>query len=318
VRNPALGGVFMMKEKKFMKHLSIIVAGLVVMSIGFFPWAAYASPDVSTIEVFGEIEVMEASYGGYLLSQNETAEQASPAEDEDATEATDATEEEDMDFLDEDMDFSDEEGGSEMLTVADFRPIYWWNKGMFHFNDKFYWWIARPAARGYGWLVPEVVRRGVNNFFFNLSFPIRFVNCILQGKGNDVGMEAGRFIVNTTVGVLGFRNAAKNYPELNPPVEDTGQTLGKWGIGNGFYIIWPFLGPSTLRDTVGLVGDYFLYPITWWANRPKWWWAITVYDKFNEFSLNVDQYKSLTEGAIDPYVSIRDAYIQHRHKKVNE
>jgi phospholipid-binding lipoprotein MlaA len=302
-----------------MKQVSVIVAALVVVSIGLVPWSAHAAPTVSMALVPDGTPVLETAPGVYILAQNESASPEQTALPEEATEGEEMDSPgEEADFQDDDMDFAEEESGGEAVSVADFRPIYWWNQGMFHFNDKFYWWVARPAARGYGWLVPEVARRGVNNFFFNLAFPIRFINCILQGKGNDVGMEFGRFIVNTTVGVLGFRDAAKNYPELNPPVEDTGQTLGKWGIGNGFYIVWPFLGPSTLRDTVGLVGDYFMYPVTWWANKPKWWWGITIYDHFNKFSLEVDQYKSLTEGAIDPYVSIRDAYIQYRHKQVNE
>ena len=278
-----------------MKQLSRILPMLVVLLIVFAPWPAHAYGAWADRSPSGGCDI-EASAPPYLLAEEEKV-----------------TEEE---SFDEDMDFLDEEEEGEMLEVAD--PLYHFNKAMYHFNDKLYFWVAKPLARGYGWIVPEVVRRGISNFFFNIRFPIRLVNSILQGKGNDVGMEVGRFVVNTTVGVLGFRNAAKDYPELNPPIEDTGQTFGRWGIGNGFYIVWPFLGPSTLRDSVGLVGDYFLHPTTYVIDDSRTRFAVSVYEKFNDLSLTIGDYESLIEGAIDPYLSIRDAYIQYRHKLVQE
>lgn len=271
-----------------MKPLLVAVAMWVVMFVGLGDGTAYAS---SNVLAAGSVEM-------------ETASRASPPGEEGTAE--EGLPDEEMPF------FGDEE---ESARVAD--PIYYWNKGMYHFNDKLYFWVIKPAAKGYNKVVPEVIRRGVRNFFYNLRFPIRVVNCLLQGKGNEVGMEFGRFVVNTTVGVLGFGNPAKNYPELNPPEEDTGQTFGKWGIGHGFYIVWPFLGPSSLRDSVGLVGDYFLHPVTY--VEPVWVSSgIKVYEAFNDISFKIGDYESLIEGAIDPYVSIRDAYVQHRRKLVNE
>lgn len=216
---------------------------------------------------------------------------------------------------DDDLDFLDEEDEEETVEVAD--PFYYWNKAMYHFNDKFYFWILKPVARGYKWAVPKPVRTGVRNFFYNLSFPIRFVSCILQAMGKAALGEVGRFVVNSTAGVLGFGNPAKKYPKLNPSEEDLGQTFGRWGFGNGFYIVWPLLGPSTLRDSVGFVGEIFLDPVRY-VDPTETSLAITAYDAVNETSFKIGDYESLKEAAIDPYVSIRDAYIQNRKKKVEE
>jgi phospholipid-binding lipoprotein MlaA len=214
--------------------------------------------------------------------------------------------------FDDDSAVVDEE---EVVEIAD--PIYYWNKGMYHFNDKFYFWLLKPVARGYRWAVPELVRTGVSNFFYNLRFPIRFVSCVFQARGSAAVGELGRFVVNTTAGIAGFRNVAKAHPKLNPSEEDLGQTFGRWGIGSGFYIVWPFLGPSTLRDSVGLVGDQFLDPVTYVDPREAAL-AIIAYDVVNKTSFRIGDYEALKEAAIDPYISIRDAYVQHRKKKVEE
>jgi len=166
-------------------------------------------------------------------------------------------------------------------------------------------------------VIPTPVRSGVKNFFYNLTAPIRMVSCILQGKGRAASAELTRFLINSTVGVLGFGNPAKRWPELNPSEEDLGQTLATYGIGNGFYIVWPILGPSTLRDSVGMVGDWFLNPVSYVEPTEAYLeiWAI---EKVNETSFRIGDYESLKEAAIDPYVAFRNAYIQYRKKKVEE
>ncbi len=216
---------------------------------------------------------------------------------------------------DEEFLMLDEELEEEIIEVAD--PVYYWNKAMYHFNDKFYFWVLKPAARGYKRAVPEVVRTGVRNFFHNLRFPIRFVGCLLQTKGSAAAGEFGRFVLNSTVGLLGFGNPAKKYPALNPSEEDVGQAFGRWGIGNGFYIVWPFLGPSTLRDSVGLVGDLFLDPV-FYVEPTAASIGINVYDNLNDASFRIGEYESLKEAAIDPYVAIRSGYIQYRNTKISE
>jgi len=218
-------------------------------------------------------------------------------------------------FDDDPTFLDDEEEEEEIVEIAD--PIYYWNKGMYHFNDKLYFWVLKPVARGYGRAVPEGARIGVKNFFYNLAFPIRFVNCLLQAKGRAAAGELGRFLLNTTAGMFGLGNPAKEHPALNPPDEDLGQSFGAWRIGNGFYVVWPFLGPATLRDSVGLVGDMFLNPV-FYVKPMEASIAITAGDTVNETSFRIGDYEALKDAAIDPYISIRDAYVQHRKKKVEE
>ena len=224
----------------------------------------------------------------------------------------------DSEFLDDSLDFLDEEDEEieDGIRIAD--PIEPWNKVMFQFNDKLYFWVLKPVARGYRAVVPYVVRNSVKNFFINLTFPARFVNSLLQAKGQNASDELGRFLFNSTVGVLGFWDAAgRFYPNLNPAPEDLGQTLGNYRIGHGFYIVWPILGPSTLRDSVGLVGDGFLNPVTY-VEPTTASLGITSYDRVNGLSFRIGDYEALKDAALDPYEAFRDAYIQYRYKKVAE
>jgi phospholipid-binding lipoprotein MlaA len=211
--------------------------------------------------------------------------------------------------------FFDDEVEEEAVQVAD--PLQPWNRAMFHFNDRLYFWALKPVARGYRAVVPTPVRSGVKNFFHNLTMPIRMVSAILQGKGRVASAELTRFLINSTVGVLGFGNPAKRWPELNPSEEDLGQTLGTYGIGNGFYIVWPILGPSTLRDSVGMVGDCFLKPVSY-VDPIEAYLGIRAYEIVNETSFRIGDFESLKDAAIDPYVALRNAYIQNRKKKVEE
>jgi len=202
----------------------------------------------------------------------------------------------------------------EIATIAD--PIEPFNRAMFYFNDKLYFWVLKPVAQGYNKVVPEAPRVGVNNFFSNLKFPIRFVSRLLQADFNGATTELGRFAVNTVWGVGGLLDPASS-KQLNIPKKeaDLGQTLGVYGLGQGFYIVWPILGPYSARDSIEIVGDYFLYPV----NYITPWYdclAVSVYEKVNDTSLRIGDYESLKEAAIDPYVALRDAYAQYRQKMV--
>lgn len=208
-----------------------------------------------------------------------------------------------------------EESEEEAPHIAD--PFYIWNKGWYYFNDKFYFWLLKPVSLVYSAIFPEIVRIGVSNFFYNIATPIRFVNSILQFKMKDAGNELVRLVVNSTLGVGGFGDFAKGQLDIKRKNEDLGQTFGTYGIGHGFYLVWPILGPSSLRDTIGLVGDGFLNPINY--IRPVTTSiAITSYDTVNHTSLHIGDYEDIIEAAVDPYVSIRDAYVQNRKKKVEE
>jgi phospholipid-binding lipoprotein MlaA len=221
----------------------------------------------------------------------------------------------DEEVTDGSLDVFDEEAEEEVVQVAD--PLSPWNRAMFHFNDKLYFWVLKPLTRGYSAVIPTPVRGGIKNFFHNLTMPIRMVSCILQGKGRAASAELTRFLINSTVGVLGFGNPAKRWSELDPKEEDLGQTLATYGIGDGFYIVWPIFGPSTLRDSVGMIGDWFLNPVSY-VHPTEAYMEIRAIDTLNKTSFRIGDYESLKEAAIDPYVAVRNAYIQHRKKKVEE
>lgn len=205
------------------------------------------------------------------------------------------------------------EGETEQLSEAEIipDPLEPWNRAVYSFNDRLYFWVMKPAARGYNKVVPEVARTSVNNFFRNLEMPIRFVNALLQARPKEAGIELVRFSLNSFVGVGGLFDVMKQNPNFQPQEIDTAQTLGKYGIGNGLYIVWPFLGPSTLRDTVGFAGDTFLTPITYVTPKQDSL-ELTGYDYFNKTSLHIGEYEDFKEAAIDPYIAIKDAYLQHR------
>jgi phospholipid-binding lipoprotein MlaA len=212
-------------------------------------------------------------------------------------------------------DYVEEGGDQEKGRIAD--PLEPFNRAVYHFNDKLYFWVLKPVAQGYKAIVPEFARIGVNNFFTNIAFPIRFVNCLLQANFNGAGRELGRFMLNTTAGIGGLFDPA-SHPDVNiaKQDEDFGQTLGVYGLGQGVYINWPILGPSSPRDTLGLVGDYFLHPFFYYDGPWLISWELRGYEKVNDTSLRIGDYEALKGAAIDPYVAIRDAYVQYRWKKV--
>jgi phospholipid-binding lipoprotein MlaA len=212
------------------------------------------------------------------------------------------------------LDYVEEEKTPEKAGIAD--PLEPFNRAMFHFNDKLYFWVLKPVAQGYGKVVPEVARVGVRNFFSNIASPIRIVNCVLQARFVGAVKELGRFAVNTIWGIGGLMDlASDNAVNLPKQDADFGQTLGVYGLGQGFYINWPIFGPSSPRDTVGLIGDSFLYPFIYLVETDVLI-GIKAYETVNSTSLSIGDYESLKDAAVDPYVAIRDAYVQYRLKKI--
>lgn len=212
-------------------------------------------------------------------------------------------EEEYLDYLDEEED-----------QISDpLEPI---NRVFFTFNDKLYFWLLKPVAKGFSVAVPEGIRISVRNFFDNVATPIRLVNSLLQFKFKPAGNELLRFGVNTSIGLLGFFDVAKDQMGIKMKDEDFGQTLGTWGLGQGFYITWPILGPSSLRDSVGYAGDYFLDPINYIDTEIDRY-AIKIGDKVNRTSLVIGDYEEIKKDAMDPYSAIRDIYHQYRKSKVD-
>jgi phospholipid-binding lipoprotein MlaA len=215
----------------------------------------------------------------------------------------------------------DEEFDDEVVDIND--PFYAINYTFYNINDILYVVIMKPAAQTYNFFIPLEFRTVISNFFYNLRFPIRFVNCVLQFKGTKAAQEVGGFLLNTTVGLAGLGEVASHW-DLKPSPEDLGQTLAYWGAGNGFYIMYPILGPSSLRDSARFIDSYFLDPVGWlqYNKFGGYSWrttlAITAYDKFNELSLQYEDIDALKEAALDPYVGIRDAYVEHRNKLITE
>ncbi|MBF0317755.1 MAG: VacJ family lipoprotein [Nitrospirae bacterium] len=200
-------------------------------------------------------------------------------------------------------------------TVAD--PFEVTNRIMFDFNDRFYFWVLKPLGGAYNALIDEPERSVISNFFHNLLMPIRFVNSLLQLKLEDAGTELARFGINTTLGVFGLGDVAAGNFNLEANRKDTGQTLGSYGLGHGFYIVWPFLGPMSLRDSFGYAGDQALSPISY-VGSLEGSLSLNMYRYFNKTSLQIGEYEDFKSSAVDPYIAMRDAYIQYRNNLVRQ
>lgn len=205
-------------------------------------------------------------------------------------------------------------------------PLSGFNRAMTSFNDVTYQYVFNPVAKTYGEVVHVEIRKSVGNFFHNLLFPIRFVNNLLQLKFQNSLDETGRFLINSTIGFFGFFDPAKEQFGLYPHQEDFGQTLGYWGVGSGFHIVWPFFGPSNLRDSIGSFGvDSYLNPTSYYEDRTKnllnsyeQSLILKVYERVNYLSLHQGEYEKMTADAIDLYPYLRDAYEQYREQQIKE
>ncbi len=206
-------------------------------------------------------------------------------------------------------DFTEDE---DIIEVSD--PLESFNRAMFTFNDKAYVHVLKPIAVGYRNIVPEKGRVSMSNFFSNLLAPVRIVNATLQLKGEDASNEFVRFMVNTTLGLAGLFDVAKSDFKISIKREDFGQTLGHYGVDNGPYLVIPFLGPSTLRDGVGLLVDGFaLDPLGYiFEDETGQYVAAKLVDIETDLSLDKDTYEAIKEDSLDPYVFLRNAYIQFR------
>ncbi len=225
------------------------------------------------------------------------------------------------DSFDEFDEFSDENLEAEKQS----DPFEGYNRVMTVFNDKFYIYVYDPVARGYRYIVPKGGRESISNFFDNLLYPVRLVNNLLQGKMKNSAEETGRFIINTTIGILGLFDPAKSYFGLEPHEEDFGQTLGYYGVGAGPHIVLPFFGPSNLRDAFSLYPDSMADPIYYFPDRSynlagngDESLMLVVTDKVNDESLRIGQYELLKKDAVDLYPYLKNFYEQHRKKLIEE
>jgi phospholipid-binding lipoprotein MlaA len=192
-----------------------------------------------------------------------------------------------------------------------FEPL---NRGIYQFNEHLDGVIVKPIAELYTGVVPPIVRTGVSNFFSNINDVIVALNNLLQGKVDKALSDIGRIAVNSTAGLLGVFDVATPIG-LEKHDEDFGQTLGYWGLGDGPYIVLPLFGPSSARDTLGRIGDYFADPVTYVdPTRDRTiLWGSRVISRRAEL---LDSKKLLDTAALDPYEFLRDAYLQRRRNLV--
>lgn len=199
--------------------------------------------------------------------------------------------------------------------IAD--PLEKLNRVTFKFNDGLYRFVFRPISKGYTTIAPKPVRKGIDNVYDNLRFPVRLVNTALQGKFKRAGLEVQKFGVNTLIGVGGIFKVSNRIEKLaSVPEEDTAQTFAVWGIGKGAYLVIPVFGPSTMRDAWGLAGDYALNPINWGlfvnGSLENLTWIPTTANTIRLMPSQLDIYDAAKANSIDPYLSVRSIYLQNR------
>lgn len=203
-------------------------------------------------------------------------------------------------------------------------PLVKYNQFMFKVNHKIYKYVFSPLSKGYDFVVHKKIQSSINNFFTNASTPTRFGNSLLQLKWKASLTEFSRFVINSTLGVGGFFDPAKAAFDMDKHDEDLGQTFGHYGIGAGPYIVWPIIGPSTLRDTVGVVGDNVFDATFWFSvldtfNEEEILFAIGMLERVNKYSYTIrDSYDRIVNNAFDPYTSLQHAYIENRKKRIAE
>lgn len=192
-------------------------------------------------------------------------------------------------------------------------PIEPLNQITFRFNDFLYKKAMDPLSDAYVFIIPTPIRTGISNFMHNITAPKRFVGAIMQLKPEVAMTELGKFVINSSFGLGGVLDVAKI--EMDDE-EDIGQGFAYWGIPSGPYIVWPFLGSSNLRDSIGIIGEFCLHPVSYVENPTQI--AIRSLDIVNEWPTVSDGYDAVTEDAIDPYTAMKDAYEQFRNKKIRK
>jgi len=190
-----------------------------------------------------------------------------------------------------------------------------WNRKVFAFNEGLDEHFLRPVATGYAKVVPQFVRRGVDNFFANAADAWSVVNNILQGKAEPASQDFARVLTNTVFGFLGVLDIASEMG-LEHHYEDLGQTFGRWGFGPGAYVVWPVLGPSSVRDSIALPADRWLASPAGYINDGRWAAGISALQLVNTRANLLGASALLNDIALDKYSFVRDAYLQRRRSLV--
>lgn len=222
-------------------------------------------------------------------------------------------------------EFDDEFAQNETEEIFD--PLSGYNRVMTSFNDYAFIYVVNPVAKGYAYITPEPVRIGLSNAFDNLMFPVRFVNNVLQLKFANASEELGRFVVNSTFGIAGLMDPAKTELGWVEHDEDFGQTLGHYGVGSGFHVVLPLLGPSNVRDIFSMVPNGYIDPLSFTGASDIGYkipkngleaMGYTAFKNINSVSLKLGQYENIKKDALDLYPFLRDIYEQKRNKDIEE
>jgi phospholipid-binding lipoprotein MlaA len=225
----------------------------------------------------------------------------------------------------------------EMVTGEESDPWEGFNSVMFEFNRKLDKYVIKPVATYYEKIMPDALEKGIDNFSHNARFGPRLINNLLQLKARGTAIELGRFLVNSTLGLAGFFDPAKHWFGWETPDEDTGQTLGAYGVPPGPYLVLPFLPPLTVRDFFGLILDFGADPVNYLVfptfEVDDWPSAIAhknrdtttiaqfgtrIEEIINYRSLNLEKFQGVEEATVDLYAAVRNAYLQKRAKAIRE
>jgi phospholipid-binding lipoprotein MlaA len=199
-----------------------------------------------------------------------------------------------------------------------FDPWEPFNERMFNFNVKLDRYVLKPVARVYKAIMLEPFQVMISNGFDNIRIVPRFVNNLLQGKFGGAGREMSRFLINSTAGIGGLFDPAKDYWGIRPSSEDFGQTLGVWGAGPGPYLVLPVLPPMTVRDGIGMGVDTLIDPLGYFVSWFPARFAMRVGDTVNDRALNYDLFQGVEETTIDLYSSVRHFYLKRREQQIKE
>ncbi|OLE64896.1 MAG: hypothetical protein AUG03_07350 [Acidobacteria bacterium 13_1_20CM_2_68_14] len=198
--------------------------------------------------------------------------------------------------------------------AEDYDPWEGFNQKMFAFNRGLDKHVIKPVAKAYDVVMPEPFQQMIGRAFENLRWPARFVNNLLQKKWGGAGREVARFLINSIAGIGGLWDPAKDYWGIEPSNADFGQTLGKWGVGSGPYLVLPLLPPLTIRDGIGMGVDTATSPLGYYTP----WAGPKAGDTVNDRSLNIDLYQGFEESVVDMYSAVRNAYLRKREQKLRE
>lgn len=212
-------------------------------------------------------------------------------------------------FSDITYDIPEKQRSNNILAVNDVKdPLEGYNRSMFSFNSFITENIIRPLGILYTFVLPEYMRKGIHRMNDNIEMPGRLINSLLQWRIKRAGIELSRFFVNTTAGAAGFYEVAEPWMGMIPQTNSFGQTFAYWGIKHGCYFVLPIQGGTTLRDGIGLIGDWFADPITW---IPPYTFinyislGIKAGIELNDMTLIIDDYIRIYKASADPYYTLK-------------